>query len=130
MFGRWLTVLPVILPDQVTALVGEHSGNREGMIGTIAAAGAIVALITAPIAGALSDRTTSQSGRRRPFLIAGCIGSSISLLLLIPFDGGGSIALYIITILNLQLWWNIVSGAYAGLDSPSCCYLWTSSRGQ
>ena len=36
-------------------------------------------------------------------------------MLLVPFSNGGSIALYVVAILNLQFWWNVVSGGYAGL---------------
>ncbi len=115
LFAQWLTVLPVILPDQVASILGKDAANKEGIIGTIAAAGAIVALVVAPLAGALSDRLRSARGRRRPFLIAGALGSCISLMLLIPFGSGSSIALYVLAILNLQFWWNLVSGAYAGL---------------
>ena len=85
------------------------------MVGTIAAAGAIVALLVAPLAGALSDRLRARRGRRRPFLIVGALGSIVSLMLLAPFGSGGSVALYVLAILNLQFWWNVVSGAYAGL---------------
>lgn len=51
MFAQWLTVLPVILPDQVATIVGPDSVTKEGMVGTIAAAGAVVALLVAPLAG-------------------------------------------------------------------------------
>lgn len=115
MFAQWLTVLPVILPDQVGQILGPATANREGWIGTIAAAGAIVALVVAPLVGAFSDRLQTVRGRRRPFLIVGVLGSCVSLLLLIPFDAGGSIGLYVVAIINLQFWWNMVSGAYAGL---------------
>jgi Na+/melibiose symporter-like transporter len=115
MFAQWLTVLPVILPDQVGQILGAATANREGWIGTIAAAGAIVALAVAPLVGAFSDRLQAVRGRRRPFLIVGVLGSCVSLLLLIPFDAGGSIGLYVVAIINLQFWWNMVSGAYAGL---------------
>ncbi len=115
MFAQWLTVLPVILPDQVGQILGAATANREGWIGTIAAAGAIVALVVAPLVGAFSDRLQAVWGRRRPFLIVGVLGSCVSLLLLIPFDAGGSIGLYVVAIINLQFWWNMVSGAYAGL---------------
>lgn len=115
MFAQWLTVLPVILPDQVGQILGAATANREGWIGTIAAAGAIVALVVAPLVGAFSDRLQAVRGRRRPFLIVGVLGSCVSLLLLIPFDAGGSIGLYVAAIINLQFWWNMVSGAYAGL---------------
>jgi Na+/melibiose symporter-like transporter len=115
MFAQWLTVLPIILPDQVALLVGSDAANKEGMVGTIAAAGALVALIVAPLAGALSDRLRTARGRRRPFLLAGVLGTCLSLAALIPFDTGGSVVIYILAILNLQFWWNLVSGAYAGL---------------
>ena len=115
MFAQWLTVLPVILPDQVSHILGPASVDKEGWIGTIAAVGAVVALVVAPLAGAFSDRLRSMRGRRRPFLVVGVSGSCLSLLLLIPFDDGGSIQTYIIAIINLQFWWNVVSGAYAGL---------------
>jgi hypothetical protein len=115
MFAQWLTVLPVILPDQVATIVGRDSATKEGMVGTIAAAGAVVALLVAPLAGALSDRVRARRGRRRPFLIVGALGSIVSLMLLVPFSNGGSIALYVVVILNLQFWWNVVSGGYAGL---------------
>ena len=115
MFAQWLTVLPGILPDQVASIVGPDSATKEGMVGTIAAAGAVVALLVAPLAGALSDRLRARRGRRRPFLIVGALGSILSLMLLVPFGNGGSIALYVVVILNLQFWWNVVSGGYAGL---------------
>ena len=89
MFAQWLTVLPVILPDQVGQILGAATANREGWIGTIAAAGAIVPLAVAPLVGAFSDRLQAVRGRRRPFLIVGVLGSCVSLLLLIPFDAGG-----------------------------------------
>jgi len=38
---------------------------------TILAAGAVVALLVAPLSGALSDRSQHRHGRRRLFLIAG-----------------------------------------------------------
>jgi MFS family permease len=115
MFAQWLTVLPVILPDQVATIVGSDSVTKEGIVGTVAAGGAVVALLVAPLAGALSDRVRAKRGRRRPFLIVGALGSIVSLMLLVPFSNGGSIALYVVAILNLQFWWNVVSGGYAGL---------------
>ena len=115
MFAQWMTVLAVILPDQVGHIVGAESAHREGWIGTIAAAGAVVALVMAPLAGAFSDRWRGGRGRRRPFLIVGVIGSCLSLVVMVPFDTGGTIQLYLLAIINLQFWWNVVAGAYAGL---------------
>ena len=69
----------------------------------------------APLAGALSDRARNPKGRRRRYLIAGMIGTSVSLALLLPFGAGSSILLYALAIVNLQFWWNWVCGPYAGL---------------
>lgn len=113
--AQWLTILPILIPDQVSAILGASAANREGVTGTIAALGALVALLVAPLAGALSDRSGGARGRRRLFLIVGIAGSCVALALLIPFGPGGSIVLYGLAILHLQFWWNWAAGPYAGL---------------
>jgi Na+/melibiose symporter-like transporter len=115
LYAQWMTVVPVMVPDQVTTMLGHDAANKEGVTGTIIAAGAAVALLVAPLAGALSDRLRATRGRRRPFLLGGVLGSCIGLLLMIPFGPGSSLWLYLLAVLNLQLWWNIVAGPYAGL---------------
>ena len=74
-----------------------------------------MALVMAPVAGALSDRVRSAKGRRRRFLVAGMIGTCVGLALLVPFGPGSSILVYALAILNLQFWWNWACGPYAGL---------------
>jgi Na+/melibiose symporter-like transporter len=115
LFANWLTVVPVVVPDQVAAILGSHTAVKEGISGTILAIGAFMALVMAPVAGALSDRVRSAHGRRRPFLVAGMIGTCVALALLVPFGPGSSIVLYTLAILNLQFWWNWACGPYAGL---------------
>ncbi len=115
LFANWLTVVPVIVPDQVSAILGPEAAAKEGISGSILAIGAFMALVMAPVAGALSDRVGHAKGRRRPFLIAGMIGSCIGLALLVPFGPGSNILLYALAILNLQFWWNWACGPYAGL---------------
>jgi Na+/melibiose symporter-like transporter len=115
LFANWLTVVPVILPDQVATILGPDAVIKEGLSGTILAAGALVALVMAPVTGALSDRVRNVRGRRRPFLIIGMAGSCVGLALLIPFGVGSSILLYALAFLNLQFWWNWTCGPYAGL---------------
>ncbi len=44
-------------------------------------AGAVVALVGNPVLGALSDRTRSRLGRRRPYLIAGSVAGFAALVL-------------------------------------------------
>lgn len=113
--AQWMTVVPIIVPDQVAIIVGGDCSAKEWFTGAILAAGAVVALIVAPISGALSDRSQHSRGRRRLFLIGGTLGSSFGLFLLLPFGPGASLWLYAAAFIFLQLWWNWVAGAYAGL---------------
>jgi Na+/melibiose symporter-like transporter len=115
LFANWLTVVPVIIPDQIAAILGPDAAAKEGISGSILAIGAVMALVMAPVAGALSDRVRNAKGRRRRFLAVGMIGSCIGLGLLVPFGAGSSIFLYALAILNLQFWWNWACGPYAGL---------------
>ena len=115
LFANWLTVVPVIVPDQVAAILGPDAAAKEGIAGSILAIGAVMALIMAPLAGAISDRGRGMKGRRRPFLIAGMVGTCVGLALLVPFGQGSSVFLYLLAILNLQFWWNWACGPYAGL---------------
>jgi MFS family permease len=114
LFANWLTVVPVIVPDQIAVVLGPDRAAEEGIAGPIGI-GAFVALVIAPLAGAVSDRARHPQGRRRLFLIAGMIGSCAGMALLVPFGAGSSILLYALAILNLQFWWNVACGPYAGL---------------
>jgi Na+/melibiose symporter-like transporter len=115
LFANWLTMVPVIIPDQIALILGSGATAKEGISGSILAIGAFMALVMAPVAGALSDRVRNPKGRRRPFLVAGMIGASVAMMLLVPFGAGSSILLYALAILNLQFWWNWACGPYAGL---------------
>jgi MFS family permease len=70
----------IVLPAQVTSFV--PAGNEAGIFSLILAVAAVVSVLTNPVAGMLSDRTTSRWGRRRPWFIAGGVLSVASLLLL------------------------------------------------
>ncbi|HEY3909721.1 MAG TPA: MFS transporter [Stellaceae bacterium] len=115
LFANWLTVVPVIVPDQVAAILGPDAAAKEGISGSILAIGAAMALVMAPLAGALSDRVRSAKGRRRPFLVSGMVGTCVGLALLVPAGAGGNILIYALAIVNLQFWWNWACGPYAGL---------------
>ncbi|MFI0433386.1 MAG: MFS transporter [Candidatus Nanopelagicales bacterium] len=55
-----------LLPLQVEAI---DPTNKEGSLGYVLFLGAFVSLVASPIAGALSDRTSSRLGRRRPWVL-------------------------------------------------------------
>lgn len=91
----WLSILPIgtiLLPTQIAAL---DATNRFSNLSIATAIGVLAALITNPIAGALSDRTRSRFGRRRPWLIGGTILSVLTLALMATAT----------SFVALVLWW-------------------------
>ena len=80
-FGVYLafvTPLALSLSIRVNAL---QPGHPE-YLGYILGIGSLAALLVGPLGGQLSDRTRSRLGRRRPWLIGGMIGGTISLVVL------------------------------------------------
>ncbi len=53
--------------------------GKETSLGLISAIGALVAIVSNALTGALSDRTRSGLGRRRPWIIAGSAGGVVAL---------------------------------------------------
>jgi len=93
----WLSILPIgtiLLPTQVAVLDAAHKFSNLSIATAI---GVLAAIITNPIAGALSDRTTSRLGRRRPWLIVGTVLSAITLALMANATSFAA----------LVLWWAI-----------------------
>ena len=114
-YAQWLTIPPIIVPDQVSALLGSDKTGAELATGAVIAVGAVIAMLVAPIAGAVSDRAAGARGRRRPFLIVGVLASCLGLALLSLASHAGSLALYALAYINLQVWWNWAAGPAAGL---------------
>jgi len=94
--GIWmaqLTPIQLLLPLQISDALGLplevteqiSSGNwLEPVIafGIISAIAGFCAIVAYPLTGALSDRTTSRFGRRRPWILAGTLVFAISLFAL------------------------------------------------
>ena len=85
-FGIWmaqLTPVQLLLPLQIDNLLKPTDWTESvvafGIISGIAGA---CALITYPLTGAFSDRTTSRFGRRRPWILIGTVVFAVSLILL------------------------------------------------
>src|SRR5262245_56368808 len=91
-FAQWMAVVPIIVPQQVQTILGPQGALKEGLSGTILAAGAFVSMVVTPLAGALSDRRSAP--KRRPYLVTGILGSSLCLALMIPFGASSSLVLY------------------------------------
>ncbi len=65
----------IILSGPVT----ENLGASPFIFGLIWLAGPFTGMVVQPIIGALSDKTTSRFGRRRPYLLGGALLSAIAL---------------------------------------------------
>ncbi|NUR31460.1 MAG: MFS transporter, partial [Catenulispora sp.] len=84
--GIWmaqLTPVQLLLPEQVEAkLPGTDWVGTVMAFGVISGIAGLFSLVAYPLTGALSDRTTSRFGRRRPWMLAGTLLFAASLLLL------------------------------------------------
>ncbi|MCU1476546.1 MAG: transporter [Subtercola sp.] len=84
--GIWmaqLTPIQLLLPLQIENRV--DTGNWMDSVvafGVISGISGVAALVTFPITGAMSDRTTSRFGRRRPWIAFGTLLFAVSLVLL------------------------------------------------
>jgi len=110
---QWGALLAIVLPSQVAAIVGPE--RKEFWTGLVLGLGAALSLVITPLAGALSDRSTSRFGRRRPFLVAGTLAAVAALAWMAGFGPGGSVAGFIAAYLAVQLASNWAGGPYAGL---------------
>lgn len=85
-FGVWiaqLTPVQLLLPLQVEKFLQASNWVQNVLgFGYISGIAGLFALIAYPLTGALSDRTTSRFGRRRPWIAAGTAGFAVSLVIL------------------------------------------------
>lgn len=87
-YAAWLALLtPVIITCaiKVRAIVGEEA--KAEWLGIILGVGAAAAMISAPVWGAFSDRTTMQVGRRKPWIAAGAISLLVGLSVMAGANG-------------------------------------------
>lgn len=74
----FLAPLLVTLPLKVNTLVGTEQAS--GSLALVAGTGAFLAIFANPLFGKLSDRTSSQLGMRRPWMLIGLLGGSLGIL--------------------------------------------------
>eukprot|EP00949_MAST-11_sp_MAST-11-sp1_P003302 g3302.t1 len=108
--GMWTAMLVVLLPRQMSDIAGE--GGRGTALGTVMACGGVVSCILPPVVGLVSDRTRTRWGRRRPYMVAGTICCSITILFL-PLCS--SVATFSLVWVIVQVASNTGSGAFVGL---------------
>lgn len=96
----WLPLFTVIIPLQILQIAGDQ--NKGSSLGTTLLLGSLSSLVCAPLFGSLSDTCTARLGRRRPFVIAGTVLSTLALLVmsLSPSLGWFSMAFLVLSISN------------------------------
>lgn len=72
------TITPILLPYLILLFMPPEEKNTH--LATVRVIGLAVAMFVQPLAGMLSDRSTSKLGRRRPFILASAL---LSVLLLV-----------------------------------------------
>jgi MFS family permease len=84
--GIWmaqLTPIQLLLPVQVEAQLGSNNWVENVVaFGIISGIAGLCALVAYPLTGALSDRTISKFGRRRPWILGGALLFAFALLAL------------------------------------------------
>lgn len=112
---HFAALLPIVIPAQILQFVtpGSVGSSRQAVfLGALATSGAMTSLVLQPTVGALSDRTRTRLGRRRPYILGGGVILLTGLITLalthevVPFIAG----LFLVVVANA------VSGsAYQGL---------------
>ncbi|AEW97132.1 MULTISPECIES: MFS transporter [Streptomycetaceae] len=77
-FMAFLTPIQILLPLQLAAA---DPAAKTTALSWVTGAGAGVAMVANPLFGALSDRTASRFGRRRPWILGGALAGAAGLLL-------------------------------------------------
>ncbi len=92
---HWTALLIIIIPSQVEALLAHGylqshafdagalndfiSNNKAVTLALVSSPGLLVALVSNPLFGMLSDRTKGRWGRRRPYILVGALVNVMGL---------------------------------------------------
>ncbi|MFO7631054.1 MAG: MFS transporter, partial [Caldilinea sp.] len=123
------TISPILLPYLVLLFMPPEQKNTY--FATIRVISLAVAMLVQPLAGMLSDRSTSRWGRRRPYIVVGALFNVLFLIIVgasPSFMGAGSdrffgqafgvttaYAVLLVGIVVLQVSSNVAHGALQGL---------------
>ncbi len=92
--------------DDVRGITGDWLDSVVAF-GIISGIAGVCALIAYPLTGALSDRTTSRFGRRRPWILGGALAFAISLVVLGLQN----------TFVGLGIWWSLALTGFCVLTA-------------
>jgi len=110
--GAYVALITPVVTTLAIKVADLNPSGKEASLGAIAAIGAFVAIISNLMTGALSDRTRSRLGRRRPWIIGGALGGVIALAIV-----GYAPTLVVVTVgwILAQLTLNMVLAALQAL---------------
>ena len=106
----WNALHPIILPAVLLNYVPDAKKNTY--LGLLTFAGLMLAMISQPLSGALSDGWRSRFGRRRPLI---ALGTLFDFFFLSVLAWGGGLAWLFIGYIGLQLSSNVAHGPLQGL---------------
>jgi MFS family permease len=116
----FFTPIQLLLPQQLEDI---DAAGKVGALGWVTGAGAAVAVLVTPLAGALSDRTASRWGRRLPWLVGGTLLAAAALVLLARQS----------TVAGVLVGWCLaqacLNAAYAGLTAEVPDHVPVTQRG-
>ncbi|GAB5360060.1 hypothetical protein AAMO2058_000595100 [Amorphochlora amoebiformis] len=105
-------LLLVVIPKQVNILSRGSTSAKATALAETLQWGAIVALLTAPLAGSISDTSVHRWGRRSPFIATGLVLASFALLLMAVAP---TLGFYSVAFLALSAANNISMSPYTAL---------------
>ncbi len=107
-FAMYVALLtPVVSTLAVKIAEISTSATRVADLGLVTGVGAFFAFVANPLAGALSDRTTSRFGMRKPWLLVGVIGGAAGLAIIASAS----------TIWVVVLGWAIAQASFNGAQA-------------
>ncbi|HWR86199.1 MAG TPA: MFS transporter [Rhodoglobus sp.] len=77
--GSYIALVTPVAATLAFKVAELDPAGKEASLGVIAAIGALVAIVSNAGTGALSDRTRSRLGRRRPWIVGGALGGVVAL---------------------------------------------------
>lgn len=107
---QWSMLSVLLLPEDILRFVPDSA--KALYLSWITGVGALVALVSQPWAGTVSDRWTGQWGRRRPLILLGTVVNGLGLA---GMAGAENLLQYIAGFLVMDLGSNAAIGAYHGL---------------
>jgi MFS family permease len=106
----WATLLPIVIPARVEALVPlAQLGTRQGMLLGL---GALVSAMLQLTIGYVSDSTESRFGRRKPYV---AIGTALAIVSIVWFIGAGDYLWLLLAYFAVQIAMNTASVPYQSM---------------